>query len=142
MIGNEYFDDINEYEDDEKGLIRFSTKVVEYSREETCLADFKKDLFKATRVFRQDKLDTMDNRFFDEVFWLSEINILKEYFNGNIAITKDGHILEDYILNCLIDYKKIGLRIDLTPAYLIYISMKDYGYKFNEEKENKIGEVL
>lgn len=142
MRDNEYFDDINEYEDDEKGLIRFSARVVEYSREETCLADFKKNLFKATRVFRQEKIDNMEAKFFEEEYWLSEINILKEYFDGKIVITKDGDLLEDYILNCLIDYKKIGLRIDLTPAYLIYISMKDYGYKFNEEKENKIGEVL
>lgn len=137
-----YFDDINEFEEFETGLIRCTVAVVEYSREETCLADFKKNLFKATRVFRQEKIDSMEARFFEEEYWLSEINILKEYFNGNIVITKDGHNLEDYILNCLIDYKKIGLRIDLTPAYLIYISMKDYGYKFNEDKENLIGEVL
>lgn len=142
MIDNEYFDNINEYEDDEKGLIRFSTKVVEYSREETCLADFKKNLFKATRVFRQEKIDSMEARFFEEEYWLSEINILKEYFDGNIIITKNGEVLEDYILNCLIDYKKLGFRIDLTPAYLIYISMRDAGYTFNEDKEILIGEVL
>lgn len=137
-----YFDNINEIEEFETGLIRCTVDVVEYSREETCLADFKKNLFKATRVFRQEKIDSMDPRFFEEEYWLSEINILKEYFNRNIIITKNGEVLEDYILNCLIDYKKIGLRIDLTPAYLIYISMRDAGYTFNEDKENLIGEIL
>lgn len=104
------------------------------SIEEECLFQFKKVLFKHTRLLSNKN---RDNDLYDESYWFSQITSVIPS-DSDLIVCKDGRRLQEYIIDCLIDYLNRGINAESTPAFLIYYLLPELGLSFNENEELKV----
>lgn len=105
--------------------------------EEEDFFQFKKRLFKNTRIFKAESLMEAEDDLFDPMYWSGEISTAKRYSN-DLIVGKDGRRLQEYIIDCLIDYTNKGINPESTPAFIVYYVLNEEGYDFNDTEKEKI----
>lgn len=105
--------------------------------EEEDLFQFKKRLFKNTRIFKAESLTTASEDLFDTMYWQGEIESVNRS-GGDLIVGKDGRRIQEFAIDCLIDYVNRGINSESTPAFVLYYALQDMGYDFNEKEKAKI----
>lgn len=134
---NDFLDDIEKEEEDFES--NQGTELPESparTLEEEEIFQFKKNLFKHTRLSGK-KISKDSEDLYDESYWYGEIStVIKP--DSDLIVCKDGRRLQEYIIDCLIDYLNKGINAESTPAFTIHYLLQDMGLTYSEVEKAKI----
>lgn len=112
------------------------------SMEELEIENFKKTLFSIIRVFNIKKIMELDDFYFSEDFWNSELKFVLYYKPKDLIISKDGRRFEEFIIDCALDYKKRQIDLEITPLYvLLNIIIKSDKFNLNDIEKEKLKNI-
>lgn len=110
--------------------------------EELEIESFKKSLFGIIRVFNIEKIMDLDDFYFSEEFWNSQLKFVLSYKPEDLIISKDRRRFEEFIIDCALDYKKREIDLEITPLYvLLNIMINSDKFNLNDIEKEKLKNI-
>lgn len=96
---------------------------------------FRKNLYSKVRIFKPESLSELDFETYDVDYWFYEMSLVSD-FKSDLIVSKDGRRIQEFSIDCLLDYVNRDINPYNTLAYTLFLAVID-NFELNQLEEDK-----